>query len=92
MPGIYTKLAVGFGKAGAIDDIAAAGASVTTTRSTIVVKADDTVTVEVFNAAGACVASGDVTGAASYTVAPGVYLVRVTSADGRTATVPVAVR
>lgn len=92
MPGIYTKLAVGFGKAGAIDDVAAAGASVMTTRSTIVVKADDTVTVEVFNAAGACVASGDVTGAASYTVAPGVYLVRVTSADGRTATVPVAVR
>lgn len=93
MPGIYTKLAVAFGKAGAINDIAVAGACVTANRSTIVVKADDAVAVEIFNAAGACVAKGNVSaGADSYTVAPGVYLVRLTSDGGKTATVPVAVR
>ena len=92
MPGIYTKLGVTFGRQSGIDIATSGAASVSAVRSTIVVKCEIPAEIEIYNTAGICVARDAIaSGAGSYTVPAGIYIVKVTGPAG-TSTVSVAVK
>lgn len=92
MPGIYTKLGVTFGRQNGLDIATSGAASVSAVRSTIVVKCEIPAEVEIYNTAGICVARDAIaSGAGSYTVSAGIYIVKVTGPAG-TSTVSVAVK
>lgn len=81
MPGIYTKLSVTFAKAGGISD-AVSGVKVYTNGSVLSVVADEA-TVDIYGVDGIqAVRSAAVSGSADFTLASGVYVVRVSSAAG----------
>ena len=90
----YTNIEFGFSKATGIDNVSAdeIGVSVIAARGAITVAAPENASATVFAANGKAVDAAAVNGNHTFAVAAGTYVVKVSAADGKTATVKVAVK
>lgn len=90
----YTNIEFGFSKATGIDNVSAdeIGVSVIAARGAITVAAPEGASATVFAANGKAVDAAAVNGNHTFAVAAGTYVVKVSAADGKTATVKVAVK
>ncbi len=85
MPGVYTTLKVYFVRSSGVETVDADGKlSLVGGNGTLTIKSLETASVEVFNLAGAKVASVTVNGEQTLQLASGLYLVKATTASGAT--------
>ncbi len=85
MPGIYTKLQAHFELNDGVENTLANAINITSANGEIIIKAQNT-NVAIYNLAGILVAQLSVNGIETVALAPGLYIVKATSAEGELVT------